>query len=410
MIISPQDFLYFFALPVEQISATKTVEVTRSSWEHVLAKARTHFIYDGLIRENGLEEGNDGHVLEVDHGISKLGKSLQQKGLASVTVRPKDMIGVLQERREYSVGVSHNNLEHIESLHGVDFVVSAMARVSKYGMVHQVHAVDDPAFEWDSTHHIRLTGDDWEAFFANWALEHKEEGWTYLGNHRGASGRPKNHILERNGSLPFYADYDKQLMRQIVSELTLANGISIARIPLLLASFDIAQDNPYVLAGLVGVIHSLDAADGYAARKGFGNSRYGPFVDIAVDHVSEIYIAYQFAYEMGIIPKSMPWILSARNMSVDFLRFYNGVTKSFSEEAHPHKAFGTTGKKGRQLRGLYGGIKALGDMIIPIIPRSGVAVSTVHAIASIYRAMPVWNSPRAREISKELFERVKGTI
>lgn len=408
MTLLPQDLFYFLALSVEQITAPQAVEMAKSSWQHLLAEARTRFIYDELIVGNGIEESRDGYVLEVDHGVSKLEGSLLHRGLATRTVAPINMIGILQQHHEYSLGVSHNSLEHLDGLQCVDFVVTAMARASRHGMIHQVHAIDDPAFEWDRSHQTRLSGEQWEAFFVQWAQQHQDEGWTYAGNHRGASGRPKNHILERNGSIPFYVDYDKQIMRKIVGELSLANGISLGRIPLLLASFDIAKDNPLLLSGLIGAVHALDTVDGYVSRKGLGNSPLGPHIDIAVDHFAELYIAYQYAYEMGFISKSIPWIFSVRNASVDFLRLYNAVSKSSHGATHPHEAFGTTGQSGRKARALYGAIKGLGDMIIPIFPKAGKSISAIHAVASLYRALPVWNSPRAREISKELFEKMKS--
>ncbi len=407
MSLSSQDLLFLVVLSSERISPKNGIDMAKSSWQYFLAEVRTQFIYDELIKENGLGEGKDGYVLEIDNGISKLTDVFNKYELKAHRKSTQEITS-LQTADEYSLGISHNQLEHLETLDKVETMLNQLAKHSLYGMVHQVHAVDDPAFEWDRTHTIRLTGNEWEYFFRSWAEKHHDEGWTYLGNHRGASGRPLNHVLERNGNLPYYTHYDKTLIRQFISEFTFANGITIARLPLLLASFAIAKDDPYLLAGLLGVVHGLDAVDGLIARQGFGNSRYGPILDITIDHLIELYTAFEYAYNFGVIPKSYPWVLTIRNLSVDFLRFYNGVTKSFSSgDAHPHKAFGTQKENSKKARLTYGLRKALGDITIPIIPSLGYVISSAHVLESLVRAEPVLNSTRAKEITIEILNKIK---
>ena len=47
-------------------------------------------------------------------------------------------------------------------------------------------------------------------------------------------------------------------------------------------------------------------------------------------------------------------------------------------------------------------------MTIPIIPRLGLAISTLHVAASMERARNVWTSPKAKEITRELVNRIKN--
>jgi len=256
-----------------------------------------------------------------------------------------------------------------------------------------------------------MAGNEWDEFFINWTQNHAKEGWAYLGNHRGAPGRPRNFVLEKNGSFPFYKHYEEQTIRKIVAELTVANGISASRIPLVFLAFGIAKENPYLLSGLIGAIHALDALDGYVARKGFGNSPQGPMVDVYSDHLVEVISMYEFAYNMGLIPHAVPWILTARNASTDILRFLNAVaTQSGTPENHPHEAFGTVGKKGRIERLGYGIIKAIGGMVIPVVPNSGIYVSSILVGASVIRAIPVWTSQRSKQICNEVVELIKERI
>ena len=395
------------ALSAERIHPNE-IEPIRKGWETFLAKARKRFLIDELIIKNGLSVENlRGFVLEIDDASSELTREIINQGYSADRVSMYSLLNPTNQKPAYGIVASHNQLEHLPRLSDVNDLLNNAASLSSYGMTHQVHAVDDPAFDWDPSHLIKIKGNEWDLFFKEWAELHAKEGWTYLGNHRGAPGRPRNFVLEKNGSFPFYIHYEEQAVRKIIAELTVANGISASRIPLLFLAFGIGQQNPYLLSGLIGAIHSLDALDGYAARKGFGNSPQGPMIDIYSDHLVEAITMYEFAYKMDLVPHVVPWILTARNISTDTLRFLNAIkTQKGTSENHPHEAFGTIGKKGRMARLGYGLTKAIGDMVIPVIPNSGIYVSSVHIAASIARAMPVWTSERSKQICNEVVEAI----
>jgi phosphatidylglycerophosphate synthase len=388
------------------------IRPVRKGWETFLAKARKRFLIDELIEKNGLSVNNlRGSILEIDDASSELTHELLAQKYVAEKISMSSLVNFhnIPNSQTYGIVSSHNQIEHLTSLSDATKLLDNATCLSQYGMVHQVHASDDPAFEWDPSHSIKISGNEWDLFFKNWAEVHAGDGWAYLGNHRGFPGRPRNFVLEKNGSFPFYQHYEEQTIRKIIAELTVANGISTSRIPLLFLAFGIGQDNPYLLSGLIGVIHALDAADGYIARKGFGNSPQGPMIDIYSDHLVEAITMYEFAYKMNLIPHTVPWILTARNMSTDILRFLNAIkTQKGTPENHPHEAFGTTGKKGRIARLTYGLTKAIGDMIIPVVPNSGIYVSSIHIATSIARAMPIWTSERTKRISNEVFKAIKN--
>lgn len=390
---------------VERIHLNE-IKPVRKGWEIFLAKARKRFLIDEMIMKNGLLTDNlRGSVLEIDNASSELTNEMLRQGVTAEKMSIHQLVNPLNTLSKpiYGIASSHNQIEHLPSLSDVNKLLDNAASLSQYGMVHQIHAVDDPAFDWDPSHLMKMVGEEWNSFFKNWADIHAKDGWAYLGNHRGLPGRPRNFILERNGSFPFYKHYEEQTVRKIIAELTVANGISVSRIPLLFLAFGIAQENPYLLSGLIGAIHSLDALDGYAARKGFGNSPQGPMIDIYSDHLVEAAIMYKFAYEMELIPHAVPWILTARNISTDILRFLNAIkTQKGTPESHPHEAFGTSGKKGKIERLGYGLVKAIGDMVIPVVPNSGIFISSVHVATSITRAIPVWTSERSKQICNEV--------
>ncbi len=399
-----------FALSVERFLDYKEPlrRKTGEGWQLFLAEARKRFLVDELIVKNQLRTENlDGEILEIDSGPSQLNFTLDRSGIRTKTIDLNFSGAENNNDTKFALGVSHNQLEHFSDRDSLEKALSLLAQRSVYGMVHQIHAVDDPGFGWDNSHNLRLRSSEWEDYLKNWATDHTSEGWVYLGAHRGIPGRPQNFVLERNGSLPFYTHYDEQVIRRVIKEATIANGISISRLPLLLFSFSIAGDNPYLLAGLVGAIHALDGLDGYAARKGLGNSPGGPLVDIVSDHVVESAIFFQYAYSKGYIPAEMPWIVTARNLSVDFLRFYNAFRNGIgTPQAHPHESFGTNGTSGRIKRVIYGVTKALGDMIIPVVPQLGLTISAVHIGESFARALPVWTSSTSQRIYREVLDKV----
>lgn len=395
---------FLFILPIERIANNqqKIKTLSQEGWQIFLAEARKRFLIEELIKKNGLQTHNlDGEIIEIDSGVSKLGVATSKNG---VRVKRYGLFDFSKETQDtFALGVSHTQLEHYPSLDYVDRALSFMEAKSAYGMVHQVHAVDDPAFAWDKTHYIRMTTYEWEQYFQHWADRHAERGWEYLGSHRGASGRPKNFILERNGSLPFYKQYDYQTMRKVVAELTAANGISVSRVPLLLLSFSLANDNPFVLSAMIGIVHALDAIDGLVARKGLGNSPLGPTVDVVSDHLVEAITMFEYAYGKKFIQKQVPWIVAGRDISTDVLRLYNACKVGFTN-SHPHETFGTVGDSGRKARILYGAVKAIGDMTLPLFPKLGLVVSTVHVAASLARAIPVWSHPTSKQIYQELLQ------
>jgi phosphatidylglycerophosphate synthase len=404
---------FMLMLNAERIHLNE-IKPVRKSWEIFLAKARKKFLIDELTIKNGLSTDNlKGSVLEIDDASSELTDELLNHGYTAEKVSRYRLVNPINipNMPVYGITTSHNQIEHLSSFSDVNNLLNNAASLSRYGMIHQIHAIDDPAFDWDPSHLMRIKGDEWHEFFKKWAEIHAGEGWSYLGNHKGFPGRPRNFVLEKNGSFPFYQHYEEHTIRRIIAELTVANGISASRIPLLFLAFGIGQENPYLLSGLIGAIHALDAADGYMARKGFGNSPQGPMIDIYSDHLVEAITMYEFAYKMNLIPHVVPWILTARNMSTDILRFLNAIkTQKGTLENHPHEAFGTTGKKGRIERLAYGLIKAIGDMIIPVVPNSGICVSSIHITTSIARAMPVWTSERTKQIHNDVFKLIKSRI
>lgn len=397
-----------FVLPVERIVHDRehTKRIALEGWQIFLSEARKRFLTD-LISKNGLVTSSlNGEVLEIDGGPSRLRDSLKIAGLRTITVDLQTALGE-PTASKYGLGVSHNQLEHFRSLDDAEKALYFLGNQSVYGMVNQVHAVDDPYFNWDKTHRIKMTSQQWEEFFRDWAKRNENDEWTYLGGHRGAPGRPKNFVLERNGNLPFYSFYEEQAIRKIVAELTVANGISLSRIPLLILALSIGKDKPYLLSGMLASVHALDALDGYVARKGLGNSPFGPMIDVLSDHFVEAITMFEYAYDRNFIPRKTPWIITARNISSDILRLHNAFRVGVgTKEAHPHEAFGTNGEPGRKTKFLYGLTKALGDMTIPIIPKMGIYLSGIHVGFSIARAMPVWTSPTSQQIYKDLMQKI----
>lgn len=395
--MSFSDYAYLLVLPVEKAFAPT------ENWQLLLAETRRRFLIDELLRKNHLSTSHlAGEILEVDGGVSRLPAILARNRIRCKSV------GLRSFQHEtdtnlFGLGASHNQLEHYDSISEVERALEFMRERATYGMVHQVHAADDPFFEWDKGHHLQMLSIEWEAFFKDWGKRNQDRGWVYLGSHRGAPGRPKNFILERNGSLPFYRHYEEQTIRKIIAELTVANGVSLARIPLVLLSFSLAKERPYLLSALLGVVHTLDALDGHVARKGLGNSPMGPLLDVSSDHIVEAITMFNFAYDRGYTPVSHPWLTVTRNIAVDILRLYNAFKVGIgTSDVHPHEAFGTRGPVGRKIRALYGLTKAIGDMTIPIIPRFGMYISGIHIAASLTRAMSVWTSPTSQKIYKEI--------
>lgn len=394
------------ALPVEIILTDQyQIDKTKEGWQNFLARARSRFLVE-MLDKNTLDVTKG--ILEIDEGTSLLGGALARNGIRSKIIKPFEIVSA-NPTGVYGLGVSHTQLEHFSSLDQVDQSLNFLAQRSAYGMVHQVHAANDPGFELDPTHYLRKTAYQWEHYFQSWAEDHAAQGWVYLGKHRGAPARPYNFVLERDGSLPFYKYYDKQVTRRVVAELSLANGISVGRIPLLLYAFSFAKDNPVALSALILVVHALDAADGFAARKGFGNSPLGPSVDIGVDHFVELYTTFQFAYEMHYIPEWVFKALASRDAFVDFLRIYNMCRVGLdAQTAHPHEAFGTKSDfSGKVSKTLYEMVKAFGDATIAVVPSLGFNISLMHMAASFYRAMPVITSSTSKEIYRDIYMHVQ---
>ena len=374
-------------------------------WQKLLAKARSSFLYN-LVRSNSLTTGVEiPQILEIDDGKSLLSRVSKRYDLDTITYHPSSLRDVIGN---FTVGVTHTLLEHYGSLEEVDELLTGMSKHAT-SMVHQVHESDTPTFNWDETHRIDMTRNEWSQFFSRWADEHKKEGWAYLGNHQGMNGRPANYVLERNGCLPFYKYYDKSFTRRLVKEITAANVVSISRIPLLLTSFAVARDNPWLLSSLLATIFALDAADGSLARKGFGNSPAGPHIDILSDHVVEFITIFEFAYNLNSVPHEVPWILAARNAATDFMRLYNAVflTGENNNDSHPHVSFGTFDNAGRALSA---GVKTVEAVTVPIIQSLGIYLSTAHVLTSLYRGLPVIKSDRSKQIYRDIFKRLKNRL
>lgn len=400
------DYLQDPITPI-RLGRPEYIPSVKKNWELFLASARKRFIVDNLIIKNGLSLNPSGNVvLEIDDFESELSNILNESGVKARKITSSSFLST-EQPGDTDFVVSHNQIEHLNSWDKAKQLINKSASISKYGMVHQIHSSDDPAFGWDESHNLKFTGNEWDQYFTSWAQSNAHNGWSYLGNHRGAPGRPRNFVFEKDGSLPFYSHYERQAIRKLIAELTVANGISTSRIPLLLLSFGLAKDNPYLLSGLIGGIHALDAIDGHVARKGWGMSPHGPMIDIYADHITEAITMFEFAYDMKVIPKQVPWILTARNISTDLLRFTNALnSQAGTPQHHPHEGFGTVGKAGRAARLRYGLIKALGDMVIPIFPQSGIYISGIHVAESFNRALPVWTSPTSQKIYEDFLNKV----
>ena len=199
---------------------------------------------------------------------------------------------------------------------------------------------------------------------------------------------------------------DTSFTKQVMEEVTLANALSISRIPLALLSFAIAKRYPpWLLSAIHALGCFLDIADGYVARKwGLGNSRYGADIDILCDHIAEQVVMFEFAYQTRTIPKAVPWILTIRNSITDSLRIFNSFNPvTENGETHPHKAFGTFGRVGRNFSGL---IKIMEVIIVPLVPATGVWLSRAHVFISLYRGLPVVTSPITQKIARSMLSTI----
>lgn len=201
--------------------------------------------------------------------------------------------------------------------------------------------------------------------------------------------------------------HDSKLMKQLSEEVTLANALSISRIPLAILSFAIAKRRPPWLLSLLHALGCfLDIADGYVARKwGAGNSPHGAHIDILCDHIAEQVVMFEFAYQTRTVPKAVPWILTIRNCITDILRIFNSFKPlADNGETHPHKAFGTFDRAGRNLSGI---IKITEFIIVPLIPATGNWLSGAHVCISLYRGLPVLISPVTQKIARSTISTIK---
>lgn len=376
--------------------------LAKEGYELFLGEARIQFLYGELIRKNALETGHlAGELLELSDKPSGLGTASRLHGIRLKRVPPDNLnIG---KSEKYALGVSHNQLEHLTDLEAVTQAFNFLAKHSAYGMVHQIHASNNHFFDWDPTHNLRLTTKEWVEFCKEWAEQNP--GWKYLGWHEGAPGRPGNHVfgqeIEGHNSLSSYKHYNDQFYRRVTAELTVANAISLARIPLLTGSFKIEKSHPNIFRVGLAFNHSLDAADGFAARHDFGQSPLGPFVDIGVDYLVQALTKRYYA-KQGYIPKYAVWVLGLRNASTGFIRVYNAWEAGLENpKAHPHEAFGTDdrlGKVGYELT------KTVGDISISINPALGEDITAAEITMSYARAIPVWTSPTGKRLARKVWE------
>lgn len=208
-----------------------------------------------------------------------------------------------------------------------------------------------------------------------------------------------NNGLEKMKRLQYY----KSLLKKLHAEITLANAISLSRIPLVLLSFYFFKNNPLLLSVSLAIVYLFDLVDGYISRKyGLGNSPRGADIDIFSDHCVELIIVFTFAYKMGFIPKPIPWILAVRDLITDFLRFYNlTIYDHARKETHPHKAFGTFDKAGRCI---YSLVKIIEAVVVPLIPSTGLWLSIAHVLVSLYRGWPILTSNTSQQIYRQIYE------
>src|SRR5260221_14390406 len=73
------------------------------------------------------------------------------------------------------------------------------------------------------------------------------------------------YMFAINLSLASYKNYNKEFAKKLKAEVTIANAISLSRIPILIASFAVAKYSPRLLATLFTVVYTLYASDEYVS-------------------------------------------------------------------------------------------------------------------------------------------------
>lgn len=149
------------------------------------------------------------------------------------------------------------------------------------------------------------------------------------------------------------------------------NQISFVRVLLALLAIALFEINP--LAGTIAVALTiiavtLDAVDGYVARKKLMDTALGATVDILGDRMVEnIYLIY-FA-SAGIISFWIPIAFILRGMATDFIRALASLRgkSGFGKNSMMETPWGRAWVTSRWSRGLYGAVKCAAFCVLGLL-------------------------------------------
>jgi CDP-diacylglycerol--glycerol-3-phosphate 3-phosphatidyltransferase len=143
--------------------------------------------------------------------------------------------------------------------------------------------------------------------------------------------------------------------------MSLANLITLARLPLLLALVALLFV-PSFLAGLVGVVllvvlYLMDWFDGFIARARNEVTEMGAVLDVALDRAVENILWITFMY-LGMVPLWVPIIFLIRSFVVDGMRGV-ALARGKSGFGMMHSPWGRFLVASRFMRAFYGLAKAV---------------------------------------------------
>lgn len=177
----------------------------------------------------------------------------------------------------------------------------------------------------------------------------------------------------------------------------IANTITFSRLFLTFGVVALLGRHPnldIVLIATIALIFTLDALDGYIARKHNETSKFGEILDTLVDRIIENTFWIYFVAK-GHIPLWMPITVMARGFIIDELQRYN------SSPAHGWEYVLT---KSRTSRGLYGTMKMITFLYLASVgtftpvstegngglnsKQIGIWLATITIIFCFLRALP----------------------
>jgi CDP-diacylglycerol--glycerol-3-phosphate 3-phosphatidyltransferase len=190
----------------------------------------------------------------------------------------------------------------------------------------------------------------------------------------------------------------------------MANLITLLRVLLAgvaLTMLPVRSTAVYLVAALltIGAI-SLDALDGWVARRQNHTTVLGAILDILGDRVIEMAYWIVFAW-LGLVPAWIPVIIAARAVLVDGVRFL-GAERGFApfgDQSMVRSRIGSALVSSRWSRALYGAAKAIAFalVILAAAPFRDAVVFAEPALVMVYaavafcllRALPVLIEVRA---------------